>query len=66
MLTINDNQRDTYDDQVCLYYPAGVNGSEIHVILECPTTSHVALDLIQLLTDLLTDYPMPRTVSVAT
>jgi len=53
MLTIDDNQRDTYDSRVCLYCPSGVTGSEIHLILECPATSHVALDLIQLLTTLL-------------
>ena len=55
MLTIDDNQRDTYDSRVCLYCPSGVTGSEIRLILECPTTSHVALDLIQLLTTLLYD-----------
>jgi len=27
-----------------------LTGSEIHLILECPATSHVALDLIQFLT----------------
>ena len=39
--------------------PSGVTGSEIHLILECPTTSHVALDLIQLLTTLLYDTCQP-------
>ena len=53
MLTIADNQRDAYDSRVCLYCPSGVTGSEIHLILECPETSHVALDLIQFLTTLL-------------
>ena len=59
MLTIIDNQRDTYDSRVCLYCPSGVTGSEIHLILECPTTSHVALDLIKLLTTLLYDTCQP-------
>jgi len=53
MLTIDDNQRHTYDSRMCLYCPSGVTGSEIHLVLECPTTFHVALDLIQLLTNLL-------------
>jgi len=53
MLTIADNQRDAYDCLVCLYCPSGVTGSEIHLILECPATSHVALDLFQFLTTLL-------------
>jgi len=53
MLTIADNQRDAYDSRVCLYCPSGVTGSEIHLILECPATSHVALDLIKLLTSFL-------------
>jgi len=66
MLTIDDNQRDAYDScastaraVVCLYCPSGVAGSEIHLILECPATSHVALDLIQLLTTLLYDTCQP-------
>jgi len=45
MLTIVDNHRDTYESRVCLYFPSGVTGSEIHLILECPATSHVAQDL---------------------
>jgi len=57
MLTIDDNQRDTYDSQVCLYCLSGVPDSEIQLILECPTISHVALDLIQLLTNLLHEKP---------
>jgi len=32
-----------------------VTGSEIHLILECPATSHVAMNLIKLLTTLLYD-----------
>ena len=59
MLTITDNQRDAYDSRVCLYCPSGVTGSEIHLILECPTTSHVAMDLIKLLTTLLYDTCQP-------
>jgi len=56
MLTLDDNnQRDTYDSRVCLCCPSGVTGLEIHLILECPTTSHVVIDLIQLLTNLLYD-----------
>jgi len=51
--TIDNNQRDAYDSRVCLYCPSGVASSEIHLILECPATSHVALDLIQFLTTLL-------------
>ena len=45
MLNIVDNQRDAYDSRVCLYCPSGVTGLEIHLILECPATSHVALIL---------------------
>jgi len=59
MLTIDDNQRYAYDSRVCLYCPSGVTGSEIHFILECPATSHVALDLIQFLTTLLYDTCQP-------
>jgi len=59
MLTIADNQRDTYVSWSCLYYPSGVTCSEIHLILECPATSHVALDLIKLLTTLLYDTCLP-------
>jgi len=59
MLTIADNQRDVYDSRVCLYCPSGVTGSEIHLILECPATSHVAMDLIKLLTTLLYDTCQP-------
>jgi len=55
MLTIADKQRDAYD----IYCPSGVTGSEIHPILECPATSHVALDLIQFLTTLLYDTCQP-------
>ena len=61
MLTIDDNnQRDTYDSRVYLYCPSGVTGSEIHLILECPATSHVALDLIHFLTTLLYDTCQPN------
>jgi len=66
MLTIDDNQRDTYDSRVCLYCPSGVTGSEIRLILECPTTSHVALDLIQLLTTLLYDTCQPDWTTLTT
>jgi hypothetical protein len=59
ILTIDDNRRDSYDDRMCLYCPSGVTGSEIHLILECPATSHVARDLILLLTDLLLDTCQP-------
>ena len=59
MLTITDNQRDAYDSRVCLYCPSGVTGSEIHLILECPATSHVAMDLIKLLATLLYDTCQP-------
>jgi len=66
MLNIDDNLRDTYDDRVCLYCPPGVTGSELHLILECPTTSHVALDLIQLLTRLLYDTCQPDWTTLTT
>jgi len=66
MPTIDDNQRNTYDSRVCLYCPSGVTGSEIHLILECPTTSHVALDLIQLLTILLYDTCQPDWTTLTT
>jgi len=66
MLTIDNNQQDTYDSGVCLYCPSGVTGSEIHLILECPTTSHVALDLIQLLTTLLYDTCQPDWTTLTT
>jgi len=59
MLTIADNQQDDYDSRVCLYCPSGVPGSEIYLILECPATSHVAMDLIKLLTTLLYDTCQP-------
>jgi len=59
MLTIADNRRDAYNSRVCLYCPSGVTGSEIHLILECPATFHVAMDLIKLLTTLLYDACQP-------
>jgi len=58
MLTIADNQRDDYDYRVCLYCPSGVTGSEIYLILECPATSDVAMDLIKLLTTRATSLDM--------
>ena len=66
VLTIVDNQRDAYESRVCLYCPSGVTGSEIHLILECPASSHVALDLIQLLTTLLYDTCQPDWSSLTT
>jgi len=57
--TIADNQRNAYDSRVCLYCPSGVIGSEIHLILECPATSHVALDLFQFITILLYNICQP-------
>jgi len=66
MPTIDENQSDTYDSRVCLYYLSGVTGSEIHLILECPTTSHLALDLIQLLTNLLYDTCQPDWTTLTT
>ena len=48
-----------------LYCTLGVTGSEIHLILECPATSHVALDLIQLLTTLLYDTCQPFSMTLA-
>jgi len=59
MLTIADNKRDVYDSRVCLYCPSGVTGSEIQIILKCPATSHVAMDLIKLLRILLYDTCQP-------
>jgi len=66
MLTIADNQQDAYDSRVCLYCPSGVTGSEIHLILESPATSHVALDLIKLLTTLLYDTCQPDQSTLTT
>jgi len=60
------NQRDTYDSRVCLYCPSGVTALEIHLILECPTTSHVAIDLIQLVTNLLYDTCQPDWTTLTT
>jgi len=66
MLTIDDNHQGTYDSRLCLYCPSVVTGSEIHLILECPTTCHVALDLIQLLTNLLYDTCHPDWTTLTT
>jgi len=66
MLTMNDNQRDTYDSRMCLYCLSGVAGLEIHLILECSTTSHLALDLIQLITNLLYDTCQPDWTTLTT
>jgi len=66
MLTIADNKRDAYDSRVCLYCSSGVTGSEIHLILECPAASHVALDLIKLLTTILYDTYQPDWITLTT
>ena len=43
-----------------------MTGSEIHFNLECPTTSHVELDLIQLITNILFDTCQPEWTTLAT
>jgi len=42
MLTIENNHRDSYAGTICLYCPNEVIGSEIHIILESFTASHLA------------------------
>jgi len=52
--TIENAQRVTYDQKLCPYCDQQATGTEIHILLQCPGTKHIANDLIATLTTLLT------------
>jgi len=57
--TIENAQRVTYDQKICLYCDQQATGNEIHILLQCPGTTHIANDLVATLTTLLTHSPQP-------
>ena len=59
MLTIEYHKRDNYADRTCPHCPPATIGSEIHIILQCPTTAHIAKDIIEFLTQTLDDTGQP-------
>ena len=52
--TLENAQRVTYDQQLCPYCDQQVTGNEIHILLQCPGTKHIANNLIVTLSTLLT------------
>ena len=52
--TIQNAQRVTYDQKLCPYCDHQAIGNEIHILLQCPGTKHIANDLVATLTTLLT------------
>ena len=59
MLTIEHQKRDTYADCICPQCLQPHIGSEIHIILHCPATKHIAKDLIASLAQFLDDTGQP-------
>jgi len=57
--TIENAQRVTYDQKFCPYCDQQATGTEIHTLLQCPGTKHIANDLIDTLTTLLTHSHQP-------
>jgi len=57
--TIGNAQRVPYDQKLCLYCDQKATGNEIHMLLQCPGTIHIANDLVATLTTLLTHSPQP-------
>jgi len=57
--TIQNAQRVTYDQNLCPYCDHSAIGNEIHILLQCPGTKHIAKDLVATLTTLLTHSHQP-------
>jgi len=57
--TIRNAQRVTYDQKICPYCDQQAMGTEIHILLQCPGTTHIADDRIATLTTLLTHSHQP-------
>jgi len=53
------SQRVTYDKKKCSYCDQQAIGNEIHILLQCPGTKHIANDLVATLTTLLTRSHQP-------
>jgi len=52
-VTIENAQRVTCNQNLCLYCDQQATGTEIHILLQCPGTKHMANDLIATLSKLL-------------
>jgi len=50
---IENAQRARYNQQLCPYCDQHVTGTEIHTLLQCPSTKHITNDLILTLSKLL-------------
>jgi len=59
IITIENAQRVTYDQKICPDCELQATGTEIHILLQCPGTKHIANDLISTLTILLTHSHQP-------
>ena len=64
MLTIEHQTRDKYAERICPHCLHPHIGSEIHIILHCPATKHIAKDLIESLTQFLDDTGQPDWASL--
>jgi len=53
------DERDNYADRTCPHCPPANIGSEIHIILQCSTTAHIAKDIIEFLTQTLDNTGQP-------
>jgi len=58
--TIENAQRVTYDQKLCPYCEQQTTGNEIHILLQCPGSKHIANDLVATLTTLLTHSHQPK------
>jgi len=54
-LTNENAQRVTYNQKLCPYCDQQATGTEIHILLQCPGTKHIADHLIIILCKLLED-----------
>ena len=59
MLTIEHQVRDKYADRTCPHCSHQNIGSEIHLILQCPATKHIANEIIRSLTNTLKNTGQP-------
>jgi len=57
--TIENAQRVPYDQKLCPYCDQKATGNEIHILLQCPGTKHIANVLVATLTTLLTHSQQP-------
>ena len=64
MLTIEHQTRDKYSERICPHCLHPHIGSEIHIILHCLATKHIAKDLIESLTQFLDDTGQPDWASL--